>query len=652
MAFALMALLTLGGCVYSDTITERIIDHDPNSKIDYDLDPILINTPDAEITTDKLPRLDVEEEAEEDDREEDLPEFDEDFEDVQKSAPTASYNPNAASNGTAANAPTTTPSASNNTTSVASNQGSTGDSFTDQGSSDDFSDPDTTSESDTESETETDDEDEVPSEGDGPNEGDEGNGRKPGGTGDFYSDAPNLDDPEIPENINEVVAFGNNAVIVAMLAADSADAVLLGCDAATASKTGDVLAGCGMGNVTPIDFTEGDAMSGGAFSALTSLAPDAVFVTEGKNPFGETELARLQEEKITVYTLPALTSDKRIRTAVEIVGRTLAQGGVSGAEDRYRSYLAFCDDIVSKYSSGNQGLVEGAVTAESGEVLAAPTDVVTLFVDKWDYDAVLHDDSGYLNGSGGVGLATLGFGSDPTNYYLSVGGALNNAASQRVRNHLSGSGYTGVVWQFADETLNFGFGRWSNLDATYDLAAHIGTGGLFGRNLLCYTSSGRYGAGSPTVFPAIIAKTQQIKQAFDSSSAQPGDYYYSYPTIPATSNGTTVGYFIGESSSTFVEACIGLDGGYASVLNDGAATPMTVLVNPKGLCQESSNDSLCSWTDGSVESVLEASWAHYRLHGGSQSDFAADVAYFYRTFYKYDAFGDSQLQAIEAGVAS
>ena len=89
--------------------------------------------------------------------------------------------------------------------------------------------------------------------------------------------------------------------------------------------------------------------------------PDLIFVTEGVETLTDSQKKKLAKKNIDVYTLPALTSAKRIKFAVETVGKILEQGGVKDVKKNYKQYLDFHDELVEKYAvyaaSGEGGLV-------------------------------------------------------------------------------------------------------------------------------------------------------------------------------------------------------------------------------------------------------------------------------------------------------
>ncbi|MGN0613293.1 MAG: hypothetical protein ACI4JB_05270, partial [Porcipelethomonas sp.] len=65
-----------------------------------------------------------------------------------------------------------------------------------------------------------------------------------------------------------------------------------------------------------------------------------------------------------------------------------------------------------------------------------------------------------------------------------------------------------------------------------------------------------------------------------------------------------------------------------------------VYVNPYGVC---------SWTEGSVESVLECKWAAWKIQGAySESEVKSEIKKFYSKFYRYEL-SDSEVNRILGG---
>lgn len=656
----LLSLVTpcvLSGCVTSDTITERIYDNSEDSQVDENVTPVLVNSINAKQTSESLPKLEDDPDSDsKNDTDQTLPVYTNDPNKAQTDdpAPQPVYNKNATSAGEA--------------TVKKPEKEEPEEQEKDDGEIDNTKDPDDGSKEETtddksdkqkESKDSKNKSDKKKSSG-GDDEGGDGEGKTSGGTGKKYQSDPDAEDPDIPENIDEVAAVGNNAVIVSMVAGTEKSTPLLACDKATKKQMGSIMAARGLKKSTALwsndGSSSGDLSDSNLKKLTTKLVPDLVFVTEGSDTLTKAQIKALAKKNIDVYYLPELTSAKRIRFAVSIVGKILAKGGVEGAEDNYKAYLDFHDGIVSSCTDANGGFTAD-YDFDNDKSLASSKQAsemqLTLYIDGWDSDARFKDPYNYITTKKGVAVATIGYELTPMAYYLGAGGALNNGAAKKFRSQ--GVNKQGIVWQFAHAELPYKFSSWSNLTLpTYDLCERI-TGDFYKSDLCWYTNPNGKGYGLGTKnFTGVVTKTQKIASLVKSNSDSAGELYYPYPTIyPSGGDAKTIGYFTDAGDENYIESCIGNNSTDESVLEDGTTfgkdgNPFGIYVNPKGLGQEDSEDTLCSWTDGSVESVLEASWAYYMFRDGTQSDFEKDVTDFYETFYGY-TLTDDELATIEAG---
>ncbi len=652
-AVAGVSLLAMSGCVFSDTITQRVYDNEETSEVDETVAPMLINNINATTENDTLPQLVNDPDgASASETSKQIPIYVEDPSKSQTDEPAARpvYSKSAQKAGQASilaeeepEEETDTEQNSGDTTKQKSEEGTKTKKGNKGNKDKGKSGKNSNKGKNKKDKGKTKDDDDDKSD-DGNKDSETGAG-KGDGTGATYNGDEN-ETPEIPGNIDEVAAVGNNAVIVSMLSGSDNATALKACDSYTKKATSDLLKKRGIAKSVAVWDNDGSSSGDLSSSGMKKLTteeniPDLVFITEGDDTLSNRQVTALKQSNVDIYYLPALTSAKRIRFAVEVIGKVLDKGGVSGVKDRYEAYLDFESDIVSKYSGRNGGVTGGYDFGTRRSTGAASQTVVSLLIDNWDSDA--RNSETYLNTSSGVATATLGFEYSPVSYYMSEGGVLNNASSATFRKAMDGDG--GIVWQFRSNARAYRFGNWSGLEtATYDLS-DLSAAGTFTRNLLCYTvvnGDGTYvGLGSSKgdiSFPAVIAKSEQIKSRFENASKSSGQLYYSYEAIRDGSS-TTIGL---DTGSQILDACIG---------NNGSDTPSAsydVYVNPKGLVQESADDVLCSWTDGSVESVLEASWAYWRFRGGSSSDFDSDVKNFYDTFYGY-SLSSSELSSIKNG---
>ena len=576
-ALAVFSVTGLCGCVFSDTITEKVYDSDEQSLVDATVEPVLVNTVDAKETSDEMPSLDYNPKSDsKDDTKVTLPVYSDDASKAASElpAPRPRYNKKAGKEGEVSVKAKKTPETK---TEQATKQ-------------------EAETQSDIGSEEKESDDGEKSSKKAGKKKGSnkkkssekKGTGkRSSGGTGSVYDNDPDSEEPVIPENIDEVAAVGNNAVIVAMVSGTADSSALVACDKDTQKKAARVLEKRGIGKAKALwggDGSSAGSLTDANFKKLTDdVVPDLIFVTEGVETLTDSQKKKLAKKNIDVYTLPALTSAKRIKFAVETVGKILEQGGVKDVKKNYKQYLDFHDELVEKYEKTNGGITGDYDFYKEAEAKDSAADtIVTLYIDAWDSKARYNDKSDVMSTPSGIAVASLGYKSAPVSYYLSMGGAFNNAASKIMRNQDTDE--RGVVWQFAQNELSYSFKWWSGLDeATYDLCAHI-SGGVFKSDLLWYTAPGATGFGLGTKsFPGVIVKSGKIASSMDSSSSKTGSPYFPYPLIAPATSGKTIGYFVGESDEDYVEACIGSDGTGKQAM-DGEM--YGIYTNPKGLCKK------------------------------------------------------------------
>lgn len=644
-AAAGLSLIALSGCVPSDTITQKVYDSNEENPIDTSVDPQLINSVNAQEKSEVLPKLvNDPKSSTSNDTSKKIPVYTKDKSLAQTDEPAArpnfsksALNSGEASTKASKNSNSKTEQKSGETDKQKSKSGAKKKSAK-QGKADKSKKKNAGS-------------------GNGSNKGKgkgkssgsgKGTGNKSGGKGDGSGATYNGDadsEPKIPSGINEVAALGNNAVIVSIVGGQADSTPLKACDANMKKQTSSLLASKGISKTSALwsgDGSKSGSLSSKNFNKLLQkdTIPDLVFLTEGSSALTSSQIKKLKKHKVDIYYLPELTSRKRIRFAVRVVGMILAKGGVSGAETNYKNYLSEEESLATKYRDDGTKIVGGR-DFDTGKKVGSTSDtIVTLYIDDWDEDARLKNAS-FLDTSSGVATATVGYESSPISYYLSVGNVLNNAASETFLKATDGE--SAIVWQFGTKT-DYSFSNWTGLDsATCDLFEQInvgGTGGL-GKDLLCYkvSDSKLYGLGTET-FPAIIAKSKAIAKQFKAESNESGQIYYTYPEQTSSGSSTTKGI---QHGSTVLPSCIGW-----SSLSSEKVTDYDVYVNPSGLAQKSSSDSLCSWAEGSIESPLEASWAKWKFDGGSQADFESDVTDFYKSIYGYTV-TSADLEEIENG---
>ena len=627
----MLLMAVLCACNPSDTITQIIYEQNPENEVD-ETQYVLVNSPTAEITSDALPQISIDdEEDEKNETEEELPSYgDGDSwesvpEPVESQTPDTTQTPAQSRNATnqMQGAPARTQSsgsASKNEdggnssarkSSEANNDGGTGGEQSEEGEN-----PDNQGQE---------------------NQQESGSGKNADNDVKVYEDYGEF--AEIPTGVKKVTAVGQAAVIVSMLGGSAEETPLVGADAQFVNNANvqRVLASKGIANVQAVWANDGTSEGDLAdVQAVIDLDPDLCFVTEGDKTFTDEQKQALLDERIIVYVLPNMTSASKILYAVQLVGEILEEGGNAQAGALAKSYRQFHNDVVKDLVERNGGIT-GGFNYDTGKSASTNASLLTtLYISDWDYSAVYDDRNGFLSSSRGVAVADVGYEEHPLSYYMSVGGAVNNAAEG---NYRTLSGYTAPVWQFSLTQAPCSWGHWTSIDRSKVSYPIKGDG--FDWALL-WSVAGAGGLGTQQ-FPGVVVRTQAMKQAMEADAAFSNGLYYPYPRTESSHGGVIHNYIVGFYSGTnLVSSCIGVSGAgsTASVLNDGTTVNMyDIYVNPTGL--------LGDWADGAVESILESAWI-YSTFRDSSYDCTAVIRDFYETFYGY-SLTDSDIATILAG---
>lgn len=627
--FVLLAVL-LCACNPSDTITQVIYEQNPQNDVD-ETKYVLVNSPTAEITSNLLPQLEVdEEEDEKNETKEELPTYGdgESWEPVQElvESPSIDKPPQAQSR-----------DSNNQLSNASANKGSSGKSSKNKGDDGDGA---------REGPNANDDGgagDEFSDIGDNPdNQGDEnqsesGKGKNADNEIKEYDDYGEF--AEIPTGVTKVTAVGQAAVIVSMLGGSPGKTPLVGADADFVNNPDvqRVLANKGIENVQAVWANDGASKGDLAnVQSVIDLDPDLCFVMEGDKTFTAEQKKELLNNNIIVYVLPCMASASKICYAVQLVGEILAEGGNEQAATLSKQYADFHKNLVKDLTDRNEGITGGFDFDASKRVSTNASFMATLYISDWDESAVYDDLNRYLTSSRGVGVANVGYEEHPVSYYMSIGGAVNNASEG---NYRSLSGYTAPVWQFSLTQVPCTWNHWISVNRSKISYSIKGDG--FDWALL-WSVAGSCGLGTEK-FPGVVVRTQAMKENMLADAAFTNGLYYPYPRAESSYGGVIHNYVVGFfTGSNLVSSCIGVDGveSTASVLNDGVNVNMyNIYVNPAGL--------LGDWADGAVESVLESAWI-YGTFRDSSYDYTSVFRDFYSTFYSYDL-TDTDMEAILAG---
>ena len=465
----------------------------------------------------------------------------------------------------------------------------------------------TNGESDTEDPGQSEDGDENQSDESTPNS--DGESSEDPGTGDADQSADSAtkrqiynDDGgivELPEYVNSVVAADEAGAMAVMLGGDG---ILAG---TSASLTEDTLLavpvlgkGLSSNAQTYWSGSGSSPMSEENFKVLIENKPDVCVYVTGKNSFNGDQLARLQEAGIACVALPALSSDENICKAMgilaEVIGNRTSSGG-KNAEKVAADYEDYCKSLVERVNNN----------------VPSSSSVATLYLSGWDNNAelLMTDGNGnVLVQEYGLGIAKNAVNENPLQYYLAASKVINNAFEL--------SAYRGGSYAAIPLNINLFSGN-TNI-----------TGGSVQAYSRKNESFVRYfGKDKPIglgdqQFPCVITNSQATRNALlQSKSAEYGIWsVYGKSTV---GNATDYGFVA-----------------YNQLIRTWVHGDYQIYVNPYGVT---------SWTDGSAESVLESVWAAYQINGGySKSDMKAEIQAFYQKFYGY-SLSDSEIELILEG---
>lgn len=407
---------------------------------------------------------------------------------------------------------------------------------------------------------------------------------------------------ELPENVDSVVAAGDAAYIVQMLGGTG---IVKG---TSGSVTGSSWSSAVLGSSveTLWDGDGSSAMSEAAFSKLLKLKPDACVVA-GNGGFSAAQLNRLKSEGIACVPLPSLDSADNIQSAVDIAAEMIGdrsdrKGGQDAAEmaSEYRKY---CTSLVNDVQSRTGLFTWNGINFRNGKRNVSNTaseGQYTLYISGWSSGTYkITGDSGatYMSDSGAA-IAEQGYSDSPLSYYLSVAGVCNNGARFTDDSHS----------QYAVSPLNRNVyshrfsGSYQFYDDKNESFARAWNGGSIDSAL------------GDTDFKALLAEDKSTKQKIENSTA--------WKPQSRIQVGNIKDY--------------GFEAG-GKLINSYVRGSYEIYVNPRGAC---------SWTDGSLESVLEAKWAAYRYHGAyTESQIKSEIKNFYSKFYRYDL-SDAEINRI------
>jgi ABC-type Fe3+-hydroxamate transport system substrate-binding protein len=438
----------------------------------------------------------------------------------------------------------------------------------------------------------TDEPDEDPVDSDAPNDSENPNDNEnppiDNGDGGGPSEDPDskqiLDDTgkptDLPENINKVVATAKASSIVQMLGGKD---ILTGTASDYLANPIAMKVFSAQMTTMPTALWEGDGsnpMNDVNFTALIRMKPDVCVVISGENSFSNEQIAALKDNKIAYVTLSNLSTHDSIQKAIEIAGkmigdRSKTSGGVDANRlaDDYRSYSENMIDDVSNRVSDKKN---------------------TLFLSGWDGSAIytMTDESKLLIEEHGMAVTQRGTMGSPLNYYMDLGGAINNAS---------------VMDQGAQSTYPV-------LPININMRSHwIGSSSLAFYPIMTESftrvSSSDICLGE-SQFPAVVVADKSIKNGIQSSA----NLWKSHGNRTVDGH-TDYGYYA-------------MDGDATTWVTSYIRGSYDIFVNPAGVC---------NWVTGSPESFLESMWIASKFTGAySEGDVRATIKEFYKQFYRYE----------------
>jgi ABC-type Fe3+-hydroxamate transport system substrate-binding protein len=411
---------------------------------------------------------------------------------------------------------------------------------------------------------------------------------------DAYGNAVN-----IPENVDQVAAAGELAVMVLMLG--GADRLA----ATSSSLTGGGLAQTifsGLSDTASLWSGDGQvSMSADSFQTLLELAPDVVLETSGSSTLTDSQVQQLEEQGTAYLVLPQPTSPENIATIMTTLGTVLGdrsgQGGTN-APQRAQEYIAWVSQVSTTVSQATASYA-GYTDDDTGESVSG---TYTLYVDGWDDGAYyrLYNEQ-YVTLSG-YGCAVVNSGATVScktlSSYLGLAHVVNTAA------------------QYGISPKSLYFTPLVSAYRTMEVTGSQASGMVSAGQKLLEQSDGSLGTSN---FSILLAADRHTAQAIAQS-----ELWQVYPHINSGDGSFNSDGFLDE------------EGNLVRTQISGA---YEIVVNPRGLS---------SWTSGSAESILESVWAAWRFFGAiSETDMRGYISDFYAQFYGYSLSGAELDQILE-----
>ncbi len=453
------------------------------------------------------------------------------------------------------------------------------------------------------------------------------------------------------ENYSHIAAYGSLAVIVQAIGGEGA---LVATDAETlAGGFSTVFADEGAANIAVGWTDDGDSIKNIDVDAIIASGAETIlcYDTAYYDDLSKKDIKKLNDAGIGFSTVYQLTYTTGLKNTVTTIGEMLSEATADeiaeagNTVENAAAYVTFHDellDVLLKANNNKLASADDTTYEESNSTSYSynSSAAYTLLIDGYDSSAKYTGSSGTFSPtSDGALLATLGYKSRTTSYYMQVGGVINNAAT---RFRASADGKMMVVWQFSYSHLAFSKNLWSyKSNSLLATAFYPSSGKLWEFTLLTTDESstnestysqvgGLPGASfGTTTFPTLITTTQAAKDALIKNSQRSKGLYTPYDISPDDG----FSFFGVNDGSTTLFTCIGVDGASATenVFADTDGIPEDyIYVNPCGL--------VSSWVAGdSMEALLEAAWINDVINTDSDEIGYWDyVKEFYSTFYRYN----------------
>ena len=454
----------------------------------------------------------------------------------------------------------------------------------------------------------------------------------------------NSNPTEEPETAAKVAAYGAYATIVQMIAGEGAlvatDAKTLSSDFSKVFNTKGIAKGWSDGGSAK-NMNVDAIIKSGATQIITS---DASYLTK----VSDAAFGKLSKAGIKISVLRPMTCSKYIKDNVTTVAK-IFKGTTSGKYaaagktiDRANAYKQFHDRVLKACVSANGGSYAGDKVYQSngkaddvgGKGTSASDSTYTLLVSAYDEKASYKGASlGKKNWkpANGLAYALAGCSTSPVSYYIQCGGLLNNAAATT---STKSSGYV-PIWQFNNGVFGFSAKNWSGITVSLlDDTAIANMGHVLLDTGLNRQNIGLGSGFGSSKFPKLIAATSKIKRQLIANSKKSNGMYTPYKWVTASESGGVTDGFGCNIGGQVLYSCMGSDGskskgdGVENLLGNSIPSS-SIAVNPKGLFSD--------WTQGTVESFLEAAWVSDEVNSNANGvDWKQEAADFYKEFYDYD----------------